>query len=282
MIVSNKKTSDSCQVVEFKNEGKLLQIIWVADMHMDSKKSQLTFLQKVIKKHPNAYIVFGGDGSDVMQNFGDPRQAKSAMKESLLRDDYINAVVEEAVDFYRPFKEKILAFNLGNHEETQIRRHGIDMIKLIADRLNENNTHQIICGDLAGWIKIRHDRHSSRTTKNIYFSHQPISGGNRSKGVLSVDLLKGRYPDADLWICEHIHTSFIIPLKVEKFTDKGKVEYKNKWYIQAPTLKEEFKGKKRGYVHAKTYEATPIGIAILEFELGRATMEVLQPRYELL
>ena len=99
---------------------------------------------------------------------------------------------------------------------------------------------------------------------------------------MSVDLLKGRYPDADVWICEHIHTSFTIPLKIESFNGKGEIEYKNKWYVQAPTLKEEFKGKKRGYVHAKVYEATPIGVVLLEFACNRESMEVLQPRYELM
>ena len=123
MIISNRKTGDSCQIVEFKKEDGLIQIIWVADMHRDSKKSQELFLKKVIRKHPKAYIVFGGDSMDIMQNFGDPRQAKSALKESLLRDDYLNAIVEEAVSFFEPFKSKILAFNLGNHEETPMEKN---------------------------------------------------------------------------------------------------------------------------------------------------------------
>lgn len=282
MITESKKSGDSCQVIDFKNEGKELKIIWVADMHNDSKKSRINFLKKIVKKYPKAYLIFGGDSFDVMQNYNDPRSAKSALKESLKRDDYINAVIEEAYEFYMPFKDKILAFNLGNHEETQIRHHGIDMVKMMVDRLNESTNHEIICGDLAGWIKIRNHRGSANYSKNIYFSHQPISGGTRSKGVLSVDLLIGRYPDADVWICEHIHTSWILPLKIERFDGKGNIKYENKWYIQAPTLKEEFAGKKRGYVHAKTYGATPIGIVILDFELGRDRIECLQPVYELL
>jgi len=282
MILENKKTDDSCQVIDFKKEGNELKIIWVADMHNDSKKSRLNFLKKIVKKYPKAYLIFGGDSFDVMQNFADPRAAKSALKDSLKRDDYINAVIEESCDFYKPFKDKILAFNLGNHEEVQIRRHGIDMIKMMVDRLNETTKHEIICGDLAGWIKIRHSRGNGKATKNIYFSHQPISGGTRSKGVLSVDLLIGRYPDADIWICEHIHTSWILPLKIERFVDNGSVKYQNKWYIQAPTLKEEFSGKKRGYVHAKTYPATPIGVVILDFEISRTGMECMMPKYELL
>jgi len=283
MILENRKTYESCQVVKIKPESREFEIIWVADMHSDSKKSQKNFLDMIIKEKPNAYLVFGGDSFDVMQNIRDPRASKSALKDSLKRDDYINAVIEEAYDYFYPYREKILAFNLGNHDETQIRMHGIDIIKLLVDKLNAQISHEIICGDLAGWIKLQvYNTKTQYFSRNIYFSHHPITGGTRSKGALSIDLAKGRYPDADIIISEHIHTSFIHPFVTERFTGQHDLKYINRYYVQMPTLKDEFSGKKRGYIHAKRFEATPIGVAILNFTLSKSDLIIETPSYKFL
>ena len=215
-----------------------------------------------------------------MQNFGDKRQSKHALKEEFTRDDYLNAIIEYNVKIWEPYAHRIISFFIGNHESTQIKFHGMDITREIVKTLNLKHGTSILLGDFAGYLKLRFDNGGRRFTNNIYYHHKPISGGTRSKGMLSVDLLLGRYPDADTYISEHIHDTWTKPERIESLDDNGIIKFKNKWVLQMPTLKDEFKGKKRGYTHEKSYKATPIGIIVLLFDVKKEGIN-LSPKYEL-
>lgn len=282
-ILSNTVSAPSAAVTELQVENSVINsIIWVSDLHGDSPHSNLKFLEATLNKYPDSLLIIGGDHLDVMQNFGDRRASKSDLKKEFKREDYLNEIIDHNVRLWGKYAHRIIAFFVGNHEATQNRYHGIDLTRQIVKELNLRFSTNIICGDAAGWLKLRFILNKQKRTKNIYFAHRPISGGTRSKGMLSVDLIKGRYPDADIYIAEHIHDTWIKPERVEVLTPGGKVKYKVKWVLQMPTLKDEFKGKKRGYAHDKSFGATPVGLILLQFTLNHDKQIAFSPKYELM
>lgn len=279
-ITKNVKTNDSVFVSTLKTNKGEKNIVWVSDIHGDSTHSNHKFLDKIIHKYPGCLLIIGGDHLDVMQNFGDKRASKSSLDVRFKEDDYLNEIIDFNVERWGKYAKRIIAFFVGNHEMTQVKFHGIDLTREIVKNLNQKYDANILCGDVAGWLKLRFDDGGRYFTKNIYFAHRPISGGSRSKGMLSVDIIKGQYPDADIFISEHIHNTWMKPERVERLSNEGTLRYDTKWVLQMPTLKDEYIGRKRGYVHDRNFGANPIGLIVLQFQVSHSGVQ-FSPKYEL-
>lgn len=258
---TTQKINDN--VIEFRTKQRKSGIIWVSDAHFDSSKCEIGFLHSVLKKYPDDYIVIGGDSIDVMQGRNDKRAMKGG---KFNRPDYFNEVAEYVKNEIRDkYENRIIAWLRGNHDNSIIRMQEIDLIKHIA---GDTPT-----GDTSGYIVVGLERakgYYARTV--IYYSHIPISGGSRSKGMLSVDIIRGKYPDASVYISEHIHNSWVHPEHKEKFLMQSlRPVQELQWFVQNTTLKDEFKGDRNHFYHEKI-KAGPqvVGVIRLTFELSHS------------
>lgn len=242
-------------------------ILWAADLHVDSLDTYRSKIKKIFDQHSQAKIVVGSDFADLMQNTGDKRSTKG--KDRYNVPEYINAVVDDLAAFFMPYAERIICFNMGNHELTQLKFYGVNIAQFIVNRINDLKGTNIQVNDTSGWIQLKTESVLQKIhTTLIYYSHRPISGGRRSKGILSSDIIAGQYPDADIYIHEHIHTSLIHPLSVEEINVRsGKRIKKNKWFIVMPTMKEEDQGARNSYHHQRNYEPTWIGMVLLKSKM---------------
>lgn len=268
MILS--KTFESVVKCDFEDE-KNIQIIWGADFHLDSLSTDRKAIQSLFDKYPSAYIIIGGDFSDVMQQAFDKRATKG--KDRYNEPNYLNSIVDDLVSFFEPYAKRILGFNQGNHESSQIKYHGIDIQQMLVYQLNYKCGTNIQINDFAGYYALKMNIYPTRPIRyNIFFQHKPISGGSRSKGMLSADIISGRNPDADMYISEHIHTTFAHPFVVEKLNPMSDtITYYEKWYVQMPTMKSEHAGTKRGFHHERNFNHTWNGMVLLDFEFVRNT-----------
>lgn len=264
-----QQSDDSVTYIDFGNDIRQgIDILWVSDAHLDSHKSNRVWLKQQFDGHPDAYIIIGGDLFDVMQNVKDPRSSKAAIKEEHNKPGYLNAVIDDVYNFLKEYAPRIIQINIGNHETAQVKHYGIDLSDWLVAKLNENCGTNIIKGDFNGYILIRgsldiNDDIKKANVKHgtIYYQHKPVTGGSRSKGALSIDIMKGVVPSADLIISEDIHQTFLFPFIVEtinKITKKR--EYTLKHYIQNTTLKEDYLGVKRGYHAEKNFTPSVTGI----------------------
>ena len=225
-------------------------------------------IKKIFDANPTSKIVIGSDFSDMMQNFGDKRASKG--KDRYNSPNYINEIIKDLSDFFLPYADRIISFNLGNHELSSIKFHGVNIAEAIASSINIKAGTGILVNDFSGFYQLKFKNKSDRGDVEylIYYSHRPISGGTRSKGMLSSDIVAGQYPTADMYIHEHIHTSLIHPLSVEIVNNRsGKRGKKDKWFIVMPTMKEEDQGPRNSYHHQKNYEPTWIGMIKLDFSV---------------
>lgn len=256
------KTDDSVVRIDFDTPEA--SIIWMADAHVDSVDTYRDKIKSILNAHPQSKIVVGSDFSDMMQNFGDKRASKG--KDRYNDMNYINSVVEDLISFFEPYADRIISFNLGNHELSAIKYHGVNVANWIAGRLNEKHKTNIQTNDFSGFFDIYFEANKNNGKKRytIFYSHRPISGGARSKGILSSDIVSGRYPDASMYIHEHIHQSLIHPFTVEVLNSAGRRVKQNKWFIMMPTMKEEDLGAMNGHHHQRNYSPTFIGMVKID------------------
>lgn len=257
---TTQKINDN--VIEFKTKQKKPGIIWVSDAHFDSDKSEVGFLHSVLKKYPDDYIVIGGDSIDVMQGRNDRRAMKGG---KFNRPDYFDAVADYVKSEIRDrYEHRIIGWLRGNHDNDIIRHQEVD---LIGKRIAGDTP----VGDTAGYIVVGIERakgHYARTV--IYYQHAPSSGGARSKGMLSVDIIRGKHPDASVYISEHIHNTWVHPENKEKFIMQTlRPVNELQWFVQNTTLKDEFKGERNHFYHERVKGGPPIiGVIRLTFELS--------------
>jgi hypothetical protein len=254
-----KRLSD--EVLEVKIEQKNFSIVWISDLHKDSEFSMWKHVKKYLDDNPNAYIVIGGDSIDVMQFVNDKRGSKTATLEKFNSSDYANKVIEDSrKDIILPYKDRIISWNRGNHDNSIVKHHNIDLLALICgvDVPIHEYTGYIILNTPVGL-------RNKRTRLVIHFCHSPFSMGTRSKGSLGIDISKATYPSADIWITEHTHDGFIHPVRHEVLCQNNTLEQRNKWYIQNIAAKQETQGKRNGF-HFETNKGNRAsGIVELHF-----------------
>ncbi len=98
-----------------KSEVKLAIL---SDLHWDNPDCD----QKLLKKdldyclENDIHIMLNGDTFCLMQGKYDPRSSKSKVRPEHQRDDYLDAVINTAVEFFKPYAELITVVGVGNHE----------------------------------------------------------------------------------------------------------------------------------------------------------------------
>lgn len=247
-------------------------IVWISDLHKDSEFSIWAKVKKYLQENPDYYIVIGGDSLDVMQFVKDKRASKTSLKQEHKEDDYANRIIQECRnDLVLPFKDRIISWNRGNHDNSIIRHHNIDLLSLICGV-------DVHLHEYSGYILLKSVYVSPKSgakrisSQLIHFSHSPFSGGVRSKGSLSIDIAKANYPDADIWITEHLHDGFIHPITHEHISrETSSVYQKTKWYVQNIAAKQESQGKRNGFHYETNKGNRAAGILEMHFVTDKHT-----------
>jgi hypothetical protein len=253
-------------LVKFSFRQKKIRVVVISDGHFDNPHSQLKWLQnKLDNEFKDAYIIIGGDSIDVMQGKNDRRSDKSIITDKTRRADYFNAVYEYVKkEIHDRYNDRIITWNRGNHDNSIINHNEIDLISLICGDVTP-------VGAVSGYIHFQYTEKNHRCASSLlYYQHIPDSGGKRSKGMLSVDTIRGKFPDADIFVTEHIHNAWIHPEGVERVDSRCNVTKKIQWFIQNTTIKDEFDTDRNGFFHEKIKSGPQIvGFSCIEFEFIR-------------
>ncbi len=253
-------------IIQAITPQRTFKILYLSDGHFDHPASKTRWMHRMLKKHKDAYIIIGGDSIDVMNFKIDRRHVKGDVIEQLQNDDYANRLVDYLrKEIIEPYRDRIICWNRGNHDNMVIKKMEVDLLSWALDGYN------IPIGDFSGYIIITHKSSDHARNSILYYQHAPTSGGRRSKGMLSVDILKGQAPDADIILTEHIHENWSTLQKVQKLDTRSK-NYVNKymWFVQNTTLKAEDEGRKNGFYHEKIKgSGTLQGMNLLHYELIR-------------
>ena len=235
--------------IEFKNRTDLDQwFLLSSDRHWDNPHSDRKLQKKHLEqaKERNAKILDFGDLFCVMQGKYDRRASKSNVRPEHQKDNYLDAVVNTAVDWFSPYADLFAMISEGNHESAIRRNHETDLIERFVSALNYKNGTHISRGLYTGWVRFRFKRTSSGkkgTTRvlNLNYTHGYGGGGPVTKGVIQANRKAVYLSDADFCVSGHIHEQWLMTQPRERISSKtGKTYIDEQVHICLPTYKEEY------------------------------------------
>ena len=216
------------------------RFLLIADLHLDNPHCDRTLLKRHLDEaqEDGAGILIFGDLFDVMQGKADRRHAKSALKEEFGRDDYFNAVIEDAAAFLEPYADQIVMVSEGNHETAVTKHYEINLLSFLSDRLN------IPKMGYSGFVRFLFSGEfkktkGTRSTRNLFFHHGSGGGGPVTKGVIRTNRQAVWLPDADIVVGGHIHEAWQLEIPRVRLSAAGTIRQDTQLHVQLPTYKQE-------------------------------------------
>jgi hypothetical protein len=213
----------------------------LADIHFDSIYCKRQILTKLLNqaKEQEAGIFIIGDLCDVMQVKGDPRSSKNELRPEYLVEDYIDAVVDDAIEYFAPYRHNIIMVSEGNHETAVSGHHETNVIGRFCKALDIPHL------GYAGYVRFmfRHDkegRKSGMSSLPMWFHHGSGGGGEVTKGVGRAQRELGPVPDARIYVGGHIHRSWRVDDMRVRLTKDGHTTTERTLHCCLPTMKDEF------------------------------------------
>ena len=273
-----KQNNDAFLVEWESGRADEKQFLLISDVHFDSKKCNRTALRKVLDeaKERNAGIFIFGDLMDIMAAKMDKRAGKSDVLPQYNTSSYFADVVDDLVDFFKPYAEWLLFVSQGNHELSVRKFHEIDLLSLFAYKMKMEANWQGMVGGYEGWIQFRAIRSQTRATKVARFNHG--NGGNSpvTRGVISTNRRQVSI-DADIFITGHIHTQWAMPIPRVVLNQTGVEELKEVLHLQLGTFKESHLDR-NGWEAMKGFSPPNIGGYWLRFGFGGDKLYMTEER----
>ena len=268
MSSTAKRVGSKSFIIEYQLDKNTKQesLLFCSDQHFDSVHCN----RRKLKEHLDQAldgghkIVFLGDWWDAMQGSRDKRGSKSSVRKEYQRNDYLNALVEETVEFLEPYAKNIHVWAKGNHETSITRFTEFDLLSACVRELNLKTGSDILIAPYSGWIilRLKTNRTSSKKSIgfiNVAYTHGSGGGGPVTKGVINTNRRAVYLPDAHIVVGGHIHESWCVELSRERIGPKGQVWTDTQWHLQLPTYKDEFGSKGDGWWHETGKGPRPLG-----------------------
>jgi predicted phosphodiesterase len=243
-------------------------ILFLSDIHLDSPFCD----RKLLKKHldeavdKNAIILINGDLFDSMQGRNDPRRSYKELKESLKGIDYFDRVLDDAVEFFRPYFAELALIGYGNHEYSIVHFNGTDLVQRFVGAMRGLGS-QIVVGGYGGGIRIAAYNDNMTTPKDslrIYYNHG--SGGEApvTKGMIQTNRQAAYIQNANVIWNGHNHQEYISNQSFISMTNKDKFEQGIVTFIRTPGYKNEYGDLSHGFngfAASRMMSPTPRGCA---------------------
>jgi hypothetical protein len=260
-------------ILYFKEKQDFLLL---SDAHFDHPKCD----RKLLKKHldqardKNARILINGDFFCLMQGKFDPRGSKKDVRPEYATGNYIDLVIEDAVDFLSPYADLIDVIGYGNHETNIIKRLETDPIQRTVDLINYKNGTSVHTGGYGGWIVANFNpRNNTTVSYKIKYFHGSGGGGPVTKNTIGHQRLDAMIDGADcIWV-GHTHDSWSMTIVVETLSSSFKTLQKEVLHVQTPAYKNEYEDGNGGWHIERGAPPKPLGGMWLHLEPVRIIAE---------
>lgn len=249
-----------------------------ADRHWDNPHSdhdlQIKHLNQA-REHSAGVLDFG-DFFCAMQGKFDKRSDKSTLRPEHQTDEYFDALVDTATDFFAPYADLFIRIGTGNHETAIKKRHETDLIKRLVKSLNKTTGSKIHDGGYTGWVQFNFLDTGSRQSQqvNLWYTHGYGGGGPVTKGVIQTNRRAVYMPDAQIIVTGHIHEDWDLSLRRFRITPSGKTYKDTQIHVQVPSYKDEWGDGLGGFVIEGGQPPKPIGARWLLFRKEKGDSQV--------
>ncbi len=226
----------------FTTNEHRIELFFASDLHFDSKYSQRELLKKHLKhiQSKNGYAFFFGDEFDVMGTYRDPRSKAADIRPEYIssKRSYLDLVIEDAYEFFKPFKDTIAFMSYGNHETSILRNHDTDPLQRLVGLLNSSGA-KIQLGGYSGYIKfIFQSNRVNVANSKLAYHHGKGGNAQRSKGILWSQIDTMLYSDADIIVSGHDHNKLHDPSNVVYYlTERGLIKHKSVDWLKLGSYK---------------------------------------------
>lgn len=259
-----------------------------SDRHHDSRdcnrELELEHLKKA--KERKARVIDMGDLFDVMQGKYDPRRSYEEMRpeyvERMAKDraGYLDVIVKDAIEFYKPYANLFMVVGRGNHETAMLSHNDTDLTDRFVYGINSAAKTQILTGGFGGWVKFQFTiGNTQHESINLKYFHG--AGGGQAavtKGVIQSNRQAVFLPDAQIVVGGHIHESWILAIPRERVSDKGVISQDLQYHVRTPTYKNDYTDGSGGWHVERGAPPKPMGGVWLRFtrERGHVRFTITQ------
>lgn len=243
------RLSPACtEVLQEARPGADFRYLYISDLHLDNPKCDRNLLRRHLDQalETKSLVFCFGDVFCAMQGKGDPRGSKADVAEPHKRT-YWNAILNDAFEFFLPYKSILAVLSDGNHETAVIKHREIDLLEILCERLRENKS-QVQHMPYQGWVKHRYfdDRGKTASSKTCgrslltHFDHGRGGGGPVTRNVIETNRRMARIENSDCYVYGHVHESWQLKTQRERLTAQGNMEFATQLHLQCSTYKQEY------------------------------------------
>jgi hypothetical protein len=244
-------------VVPFEQRKVLL----LSDLHWDNPKCDRVLLKKHLDlalKGGND-VLLNGDTFCLMQGAYDPRKSKQDIRPEHNVNSYLDAVVNDAIEWFKPYAHIIKVVGYGNHETNIIKRQETDVIQRFVFGLNRECNTDIQVGGYGGWIVYQFKDNVIRKTFKIKYFHGSGGGGPVTKGVIQFNRMSSFIDGADMIWMGHVHECNEVIYTSEFLNKSHGIELRNILMVRTATYKEEYNKGLGGWHVERGATPKPLG-----------------------
>ena len=251
-----------------KGRGWEQWILLTSDWHWDNAHCDLEKLSHDLDlaKKRNAPVFAFGDLFCLMQGRYDPRRARSGMRGSLDVDNYLDAVVNQAHEYFEQYSGNLALATRGNHEISNMRNNETDVIERFCERMRFSGSN-VMTGGIGGWVFIRGILNGRSQTLKLAYHHGAGGGGPATKGTPKHGKRAMYLPQADIVVSGHIHERWSVTNVQENISPKGNRSLKDQTHLCLPTYKQEYDPSGYDFHNLNERPPKPIGGCWLRLHL---------------
>jgi hypothetical protein len=206
-----------------------LPMMLASDVHYDSISCDINKFTEHLKQadQEKAPVLIAGDFFDAMQGRDDPRRSPEALKEQYKVSSYFDALVQDASQFLRKFKNVPLwILAMGNHESKVLEKINTNLLERLAYDMRLQG-HKAEAADYYGYLKIvfNYEFGTNAPSRMLYWYHGVSNGAPVTKGVIQVNRQSTWCKDPDIVLNGHNHQSYWMPQPVEKINQLTNIPY---------------------------------------------------------
>ena len=215
------------------------EILILSDVHYDSTNCDRELLKSHLDEalENGSAIFLNGDFLDLMGGKYDPRNTlPGGLRPEYRGQNYFDLVIEDAIEFLRPYKDQLFVYAQGNHETNVRKRQHTDPSERMVKGLQSIGS-RVQLGGYSGWVRWKLAYRTEEMSFLIHYHHGYGGNAPRSKGVLHADIDTAKFPDADFIIRGHDHNKWHVPVVVERLTKRNRRHEKKIHHVRCGSYK---------------------------------------------
>jgi predicted phosphodiesterase len=265
-----ENVSRNVQVVKYPR-GKEWWAFLATDVHWDNPRCERALFQKHLKeaKDRKACVIIAGDFFCAMQGKWDKRASKSALRPELAeKDEYLDALVDQATDWLEPFKDNLCVMGDGNHETSIKARHETDLLERLCARLRDRGS-QVRHGGFSGWVRWMFNEPGGRVleSRKLFYHHGSGADPAVTKGQIEQERMASWVRGADVILLGHVHQDHYTKMRTVTLSQSNQIVKDTVHWLRAGTYQDDYGTGEAGYFAEKNRGPRPLGGWWLRFYL---------------